>query len=329
MTVFGKVWELYRECKLQGIPAKLELRTKENGEEEYTFSAVKPACPHASSTPTAAVLKRTAAGSSRAAAGSTKTTAGSLSTAAGSIATAAGSPLTAAGSTIPAPGPFKPAAVDGKRKTPSKWKRDSLKWRSWLLRKLEECNPSADSIPPPGCVSSQIYPSSDPTPGLPSLPSTIPAHSAAASPPVTCASLEGSYVHALRNIYSVTEETDQYNPIITTHEGSTLAVLQPVPTAAAAPGVDPRKIMDGDLPPTARRMVKTRRTATARRTLTDRRTATVRRIVTAWRRPGRQLDQRWHSLSKKTPYGLWAMDFSLWAKWAKINKSIKPNSINL
>ena len=62
----------------------------------------------------------------------------------------------------------------------------------------------------------------------------------------------------LNNIHSVNEDV---HPIITTPEGSTLAVLQPVPTSevesvyentfpAAAPRTDPCKITDYEIPPT-------------------------------------------------------------------------------
>ena len=128
------------------------------------------------------------------------------------------------------------------------------------MRKLEESSPSADSTPPPGCASSQIYPSSDPSPGLPTLPSTLPTTSSAAAGSTVNCSQEENFTLMLNNIHSVNEDV---HPIITTPEGSTLAVLQPVPTGevesvyentfpAAAPRTDPCKIMDYETTPTGR-----------------------------------------------------------------------------
>ena len=135
-----------------------------------------------------------------------------------------------------------PPARRGGRKTPSKARKDKVKWRAWLERKLEESREEVPSLPKP--VSS-----ADPPAPCPSYASVCISSTAETSAQATCTlpsaaelvshnaedytadtSEENIYSSALLTISSVPEEKDADTPTVTTPTGTKLIRMQPMDT---------------------------------------------------------------------------------------------------
>ena len=135
-----------------------------------------------------------------------------------------------------------PPARRGGRKTPSKARKDKVKWRAWLERKLEESREEVPSLPKP--VSS-----ADPPAPCPSYASVCISSTAETTAQATCTlpsaaelvshnaedytadtSEENIYSSALLTISSVPEEKDADKVTVTTPTGTKLARMQPMDT---------------------------------------------------------------------------------------------------
>ena len=127
-----------------------------------------------------------------------------------------------------------PPARRGGRKTPSKARKDKVKWRAWLERKLEESREEVPSLPKP--VSS-----ADPPAPSPSYASVCISGTAETTVQATCTlpsaaelvshnAEENVYSSALLMISSVPEEKDADNATFTTPTGTKLTRMQPMDT---------------------------------------------------------------------------------------------------
>ena len=115
--------------------------------------------------------------------------------------------------TIPtSPNPFTPS---NKRKSPSKWRKDNVKWGAWLEKKLEETK--VPRKPPSEESPSKSYPSEISDPSL--LLQT--------SPPVT---------------------HQRHNNIIWTPGGTTLTVLEPLAMGEGEDVVEDQPLPPGEQP---------------------------------------------------------------------------------
>ena len=137
---------------------------------------------------------------------------------------------------IPAPSQSyqPPPARRGGRKTPSKARKDKVKWRAWLERKLEE---SREEVP---SLSKPVF-SADPPAPSPSYASVCISSTAETTAQATCTlpsaaelvshnAEENIYSSALLTISSVPEEKDADNATVTTPTGTKLARMQPMDT---------------------------------------------------------------------------------------------------